>query len=443
MKPMKKPIKKPKPKSSQMWGGRFEDKPADIMQQINASIDVDKRLWRQDIRGSVAHCNMLVAQNIISEEDGEAILKGLEQIGREIESGDFEFKPELEDIHMNIEARLKDIIGDVAGRLHTARSRNDQVATDFRLWVRDACSAVIEDICKLEDTIDTICREHHASVMPGFTHLQAAQPITLGMHLNAYKHMLERDKGRFHDCQKRLNESPLGAAALAGTPFPIDRDMTANELGFDKYMHNTMDAVSARDFAIEFLFCCAQCGIHLSRLAEEVIIWATPQFKFITLSDQWSTGSSIMPQKKNPDAAELIRGKTGRMNGNLIQMLTVLKGLPLAYNKDLQEDKESVFDSFDTIVLCLKAFEGMLSSATFHTDEMLAAAEDGFTTATRLADWLVMNLNMPFRDAHHVTGRIVKMAEEKQCRLSDLSLPDMQGVEPKITDAIYDALKVA
>ena len=425
-----------------MWGGRFETSPDLIMQQINASIGVDKRMWKQDIEGSKAHCKMLAKQSIISEGDREAILGGLEQIENEIESGTFQFKVELEDIHMNIESRLKEIVGEAAGRLHTARSRNDQVATDFRLWVRDAINILVTKIENLQETLEKLTKDHENSIMPGFTHLQAAQPITLGRHLDAYHQMLGRDKSRFEDCAVRVNECPLGAAALAGTPFPIDREFTAEQLGFERPMPNTLDAVSARDFANEFLFCAAQCGLHLSRLAEEIIVWATPQFGFIKLSDQWSTGSSIMPQKKNPDAAELIRGKTGRLNGNLIQMLTVMKALPLAYNKDMQEDKESTFDSFDTLILGLEAMNGMLATATFNTGVMLEAAEDGFTTATALADWLVMHLNMPFRDAHHVTGRIVKMAEDKGCKLHELELSDMQQAEPKITDAIYKVLRV-
>jgi argininosuccinate lyase len=428
--------------ANQMWGGRFEDKPSDIMEQINASIDVDRRMWRQDIRGSIAHCEMLIKQNIIAKNDGEAILGGLEQVAREIEAGNFVFKRELEDIHMNIESRLREIIGDAAGKLHTARSRNDQVATDFRMWTRDACGDIVAKIQSLQDALEKLAETHANDIMPGFTHLQAAQPITLGLHLSAYWHMMERDKTRMLDCAKRVNESPLGSAALAGTPYPIDREYTAQKLGFDRPMPNTLDAVSARDFANEFLFVTAQTGLHLSRLAEEIILWATPQFGFIQLSDQWSTGSSIMPQKKNPDAAELVRGKTGRLNGNLIQMLTVMKGLPLAYNKDLQEDKESVFDSFETISLCLQAMQGMLETASFNTDAMLKSAEDGYTTATALADWLVMNLELPFRDAHHVTGAIVKMAEDKSCKLDALDLADMQALEPRITDEIYAVLSV-
>ncbi len=431
-----------KAQANQMWGGRFEDKPDDIMTQINASIGVDKRFWAQDIRGSIAHVEMLMAQGIIDRIDGEAIIGGLSQIAEEIKAGKFEFTTALEDIHMNIEARLADIIGAPAGKLHTARSRNDQVATDFRLWTRDAVGDIVAKIKSLSDTLETLSDDHKGSVMPGFTHLQAAQPITLGKHLDAYRQMLSRDKSRFEDCAKRLNECPLGAAALAGTPFNIDREFTATKLGFDKPMPNTLDAVSARDFANEFLFACAQTGLHLSRLAEEIILWATPQFGFINLSDTWSTGSSIMPQKKNPDAAELIRGKTGRLNGNLIALMTVMKGLPLAYNKDMQEDKEPVFDSYDTICLCLEAMNGMLATAKFNTDKMHKAADEGFTTATAIADWLVMNLKLPFRHAHHTTGAIVKMAEGRGCKLHELPLEDMQSIESKITTDIYRVLKI-
>ena len=430
------------PKSNSMWGGAFGAAPSDIMQQINASIDVDQRLWQQDIEGSKAHCEMLIACGIISEIDGQKILNGLDVVANEIQNGQFEFKIELEDIHMNIEFRLKELIGDVAGKLHTARSRNDQVAIDFRLWVRGACDDVIAKIDAFQDVLKTLCAQHEKSIMPGFTHLQVAQPVTLSMHLGAYGQMMERDKSRFIDCQKRLNESPLGACALSGTGFNIDRTMTAEKLSFDRPMANTMDAVSARDFATEFLFSCAQCGIHLSRLAEEIILWATPQFGFITLSDEWSTGSSIMPQKKNPDAAELVRAKAGRLNGNLIQLLTVMKALPLAYNKDMQEDKAAVFESFDTLCLCLDAMTGMVGSAHFHLQPMRDAAESGYATATEIADWLVKNLGMPFRDAHHVTGAIVKIATTKGCKLEQLSLSDMQSVEPRITDNIYNVLNI-
>ena len=428
--------------TNSMWGGRFDEKPDDLMEQINASIDIDRRMWKQDIAGSIAHCKMLAKQKIIPQGDANKIIEGLNQIHGEIADGTFEFKRELEDIHMNIEARLREIIGDVAGRLHTARSRNDQVATDFRLWIRDAIDHLTYLIEDMRDTLDDLAEKHQDTHMPGFTHLQAAQPITLAMHLSAYSCMLNRDKLRLIDCRNRLNKSPLGSAALAGSPYPVDRDFTAQELGFDRPTLNTMDGVAARDFATEFLFVCAQCGLHLSRLAEEIIIWATPQFGFISLSDTWSTGSSIMPQKKNPDAAELVRGKTGRLNGNLVQMMTMMKALPLAYNKDLQEDKESVFDSYDTIVLCLQAMRGMMESATFNTERMLEAAEDGYTTATRFADWLVMNLGMPFRDAHHVTGAVVKMAEDKGCKLHELALDELQAIEPKITDEIYTVLRV-
>ncbi|MCK5384109.1 MAG: argininosuccinate lyase [Alphaproteobacteria bacterium] len=427
---------------NQMWGGRFEEKSSDIMEQINVSIGVDKRLWAQDIRGSIAHAEMLAKQNILTKDEAVKIVNGLNMIAEEIKSGKFEFKTELEDIHMNIEARLREIIGETAGKLHTARSRNDQVATDFRMWIRGAIDELVVLIEAMQGVIATLAKKHANDIMPGFTHLQAAQPITLAMHLDAYARMLERDKGRFLDARTRVNQCPLGAAALAGTPYPIDRDFTAKELGFDAPMPNTLDAVSARDFANEFLFTCAQCGLHLSRLAEEIILWATPQFGFIKLSDSWSTGSSIMPQKKNPDAAELVRGKTGRLNGNLVQMMTVLKGLPLAYNKDLQEDKEPVFDSYDTLSLCLQAMAGMLESATFNTEAMLNSAEEGYTTATALADWLVMNLGLPFRDAHHVTGAIVKMAEDKSCKLNELALEDMQSVHPGITDEIYEVLSI-
>ncbi len=429
-------------KSSAIWGGRFEEKPSDIMEQINASIDIDKRLHKQDIAGSKAHAEMLAAQGIISTEDNKAIQKGLDQIRDEIENGAFEFRTALEDIHMNIETRLKEIIGDAAGRLHTARSRNDQVATDFRLWVREACDILMEKLEIYQATLEKLSSQHEDTIMPGFTHLQVAQPVTLAWHLGAYREMAQRDKSRFEDCRKRLNECPLGAAALAGTGFSIDRAQTAKTLGFDKPTANTMDSVSARDFANEFLFACAQAGLHLSRLAEEIILWCAPQFGFVTLSDQWSTGSSIMPQKKNPDAAELVRGKTGRLNGNLITLMTVMKGLPLTYNKDQQEDKEPVFDSFDTLCLCLEAMTGMLSSATWHTDKMRKAAESGYATATELADWLVRELDLPFRDAHHITGQIVKLAEEKGCKLDDLPLEDMRAVDSRITEEIYTALNI-
>lgn len=429
-------------KANKMWGGRFDTQPSDIMTQINASIDIDKRLYKQDILGSKAHAAMLVDQSIIPAEDGQKIKDGLDQILTEIESGDFKFKTELEDIHMNIESRLKEIVGDSAGKLHTARSRNDQVATDFKLWVREACEALAAKIEQVQGTLEKLSKEHAETIMPGFTHLQVAQPVTLGIHLDSYHHMLNRDKTRTEHCGWRLNKCPLGAAALSGTGFPIDRDQTAKALGFEYAMRNTMDAVSSRDFATEFLFVCAQCGLNLSRLAEEIILWSTPQFGFITLSDAWSTGSSIMPQKKNPDAAELVRAKTGRLNGNLIQLMTVLKALPLTYNKDLQEDKAAVFESFDTIMLCLEAIDGMISTITVHKDKMLEAAQSGYSTATEIADWLVRELGLPFRDAHHITGAIVKIAETKGCRLDELTLGDMQSVDSRITDDIFSVLSV-
>ena len=434
--------KNSKKSSNQMWGGRFDAQPSDIMTQINASIDIDKRLYAQDIAGSKAHAQMLVDQKIIPAEDGETIQNGLDQILGEIESGNFEFSTALEDIHMNVENRLKEIIGDAAGRVHTARSRNDQVATDFKLWTREACDALVAKIETVQATLSKLMTEHKQTIMPGFTHLQVAQPVTLAMHLHAYHEMLERDKGRAQDCRTRLNECPLGSAALSGTGFPIDREQTAKALSFDKPTNSTMDGVASRDFATEFLFVAAQCGLHLSRLAEEIILWSTPQFGFITLSDAWSTGSSIMPQKKNPDAAELVRAKTGRLNGNLLQLMTVLKALPLTYNKDLQDDKACVFESFDTIMLCLDATNGMIDTMTVHKEAMLEAAQSGYSTATEIADWLVRELTLPFRDAHHITGAIVKIAETKGCRLDQLSLEDMQSVDLRITDDIFNVLSV-
>lgn len=423
-----------------IWGGRFEDATADIMEQINASIDVDKRLWREDIEGSKAHCEMLSRQKIISAHDAQSICKGLDTIAQEIESGDFKFNPALEDIHMNIENRLSELIGETSGKLHTARSRNDQVATDFRLWVRRACQSIQDDVKHLQNRLDKLGADHENSVMSGLTHLQVAQPVTLGMHLDAYTQMLDRDHSRFADTRKRLNECPLGACALAGTGFDIDRYYTARALGFEKPVANPMDAVSARDFASEFLFACAQCGLHLSRLAEEIILWSTPQFGFIKLSDQWSTGSSIMPQKKNPDAAELIRAKTGVLNGNLIQILTLMKALPLAYNKDMQEDKAPVFSSFDVLSLSLKAMAGMLESAEFDTEKMKEAAQSGYSTATEVADWLVRELDIPFRKAHHITGSIVHLAEKSNKALNELDLEDLQKIESGITKDIFRIL---
>lgn len=425
---------------SSIWGGRFDAPVDNIMEQINASIDVDKRLYKHDITASKAHAEMLSAQGIISQDDNQKIQSGLDQILGEIENGTFEFKTSLEDIHMNVETRLRELIGDAAGRLHTARSRNDQVATDFRLWVREACDALGHDISTLQQIVEMLADQHKNTIMPGFTHLQVAQPVTLALHLGAYRDMLSRDKSRFKDARARMNFSPLGAAALSGTSYNIDREKTAKTLGFEGPVANTMDAVGSRDFAIEFLFACAQTGLNLSRLAEEIILWTTPQFGFMRLSDSWSTGSSIMPQKKNPDAAELVRAKTGKLTGNLMQLMMIMKALPMTYNKDMQDDKATVFESFDCVRLCLKAISGMLATATWNKDVMEAAAESGYATATELADWLVKNLNMPFRDAHHVTGRVVKLAEEKQVKLNDISLAELQAIEPKITQDIYNVL---
>jgi len=427
-------------KASSIWGGRFEQSVDHIMEQINASIDIDKRLYKQDISASKAHAKMLVATSILNASDGASIQSGLDQIEAEIESGKFVFRRDLEDIHMNIETRLKELIGEAAGRLHTARSRNDQVATDFRLWVREACDVVAVEIVALQDVLADLIKQHESTIMPGFTHLQVAQPVTLALHLDAYHQMLGRDLDRVRDCRKRLNLCPLGAAALAGTSYPINRDMTADLLGFDGVQINTMDAVASRDFATEFLFVAAQCGLHLSRLAEEIILWSTTQFGFMRLSDSWSTGSSIMPQKKNADAAELVRGKSAQLTSNLLQLMMILKALPLTYNKDLQDDKPPVFSSFDTLVLSLRTMCGMLGTAQWNKDVMRDAAESGYATATELADWLVRTLNLPFREAHHVTGKIVKLAEGEGVKLTELPLSDMQEIEPRITQGVFAAL---
>ncbi len=423
-----------------MWGGRFAAGPAAIMRRINASIDFDKRLYAEDIRGSLAHCRMLVAQKIISGEDGAAIIGGLEQIRGEIERGEFVFREENEDIHLNIEARLGELIGPAAGRLHTARSRNDQVATDFRLWVRGAIDRAEAALKDAQAALIDQAEAHADAVMPGFTHLQIAQPVTLGHHFLAYVEMLGRDRGRFADCRRRLNENPLGAAALAGTAFPIDRDATSAALGFDRPAANSLDAVSDRDFAIEFLGAASLCGTHLSRLAEEIVIWASDAYGYIALSDAFTTGSSIMPQKRNPDAAELVRAKTGRLNGSLVSLLTVMKGLPLAYQKDMQEDKVPVFEAADALELCLAAMAGMVRDMRPNRERLRAAAGRGYSTATDLADWLVRELGLPFRRAHHITGAIVKAAEERGCTLADLPLNDMQAIEPLITDAVFDTI---
>jgi len=426
-----------------LWGGRFAGGPAEIMRRINASIDFDKRLYAEDIAGSKAHCAMLVAQNILSPEDGAAITAGLEQIRSEIESGSFVFRAELEDIHMNIEARLTELIGPAAGRLHTARSRNDQVATDLRLWLRGAIDRLDLEMRDLQQALIDCAEAEAGTVMPGYTHLQIAQPVTLGHHLLAYVEMLGRDRGRLADCRRRLNESPLGAAALAGTSFPIDRHATAAALGFDGPAANSLDAVSDRDFAIEFLASAAITGMHLSRFAEEIVIWCSSEFGYIGLSDAFTTGSSIMPQKRNPDAAELMRAKTGRLNGSLVALLTVMKGLPLAYGKDMQEDKIPVFEAVDALELCLAAAAGVVRDMRPCRERLRAAAERGFATATDLADWLVRAAGFPFRRAHHATGQIVKRAETLGCTLAKLPLAELQAVEPGITDAIYDVLDAA
>ncbi|MDG2495966.1 MAG: argininosuccinate lyase [Alphaproteobacteria bacterium] len=428
--------------SNRMWGGRFGGGPDDIMEEINASIGFDQRLFAQDIRGSLAHAEMLVAQGIISAEDGASISQGLSQILAEMEAGEFTFSRALEDIHMNIEARLAELIGATAGRLHTARSRNDQVATDFRLYVRDTLDHLAAQISTLMGVLVAKAEAHANTIMPGFTHLQPAQPVSFGHHMLAYVEMLSRDHGRLMDARKRLNESPLGAAALAGTGFDIDRHATAQALGFDAPTGNSMDSVSARDFALEALSAAAICATHLSRLAEEIVVFATPNFGFFTLPDAFSTGSSIMPQKRNPDAAELIRAKSGRIIGSLTGLFVVMKGLPLAYSKDMQEDKEGVFNALDSLSLCLAAMAGMMDTLGVNPTAMRAAAGNGFSTATDLADWLVREAGLPFRDAHHATGALVAMAEEKACLLDELSLADMQSVHASITQGIYDVLSV-
>lgn len=428
--------------SNAMWGGRFAAGPDAIMEAINASIGFDRRLAAQDIAGSRAHAAMLAATGIISTKDAEAIREGLLTVLSEIEGGTFTFSTALEDIHMNVESRLKEIIGDPAGRLHTARSRNDQVATDFRLWVRDQCDAAETALIALQKALLAQAEQGADWVMPGFTHLQVAQPVTWGHHMLAYVEMLARDRSRFADARKRMNESPLGAAALAGTGFPIDRHMTAQALGFDRPMANSLDAVSDRDFALDYLAAASICALHLSRLSEELVIWSTAQFRFVRLSDRWSTGSSIMPQKRNPDAAELIRAKIGRIMGANIALMTVMKGLALTYSKDMQEDKEQVFDAADNLMLALAAMTGMISDLTANRDTLRAAASAGFSTATDLADWLVRTLGLPFREAHHVTGSLVALAEKEGCDLPDLTLADMQSVHPGITDAVFSVLGV-
>ncbi|MEO1638002.1 MAG: argininosuccinate lyase [Pseudomonadota bacterium] len=425
-----------------MWGGRFAAGPDAIMEAINASIGYDQRLAPQDIAGSRAHAAMLAATGIISDNDAAAIREGLLTVLSEIETGDFPFSAALEDIHMNVEARLKDLIGEPAGRLHTARSRNDQVAVDFRLWVRDQCDQADAALAALQKALLGQAEAGADWVMPGFTHLQTAQPVTWGHHMLAYVEMFARDRSRFADARARMNKSPLGAAALAGTSFPIDRQMTAEALGFDTPMANSLDAVADRDFALEFLAAASICAMHLSRLAEELVIWSSAQFRFVKMSDKWSTGSSIMPQKRNPDAAELIRAKIGRIFGANVALMTVMKGLPLTYSKDMQEDKEQTFDAADNLMLALAAMTGMVADMSAQKDNLRAAASSGFSTATDLADWLVRELNLPFREAHHVTGTLVAMAEEQGCDLPDLTLDAMTSVHSGIRADVFDVLGV-
>jgi argininosuccinate lyase len=431
-----------KPPAHRTWGGRFETKPAELMTRINASIFFDKRLWREDIEASKAHAAMLRDQKIIGEEDAAAMLQGLDQIAAEYERDGVPERLELEDIHMTVEHRLTELIGPAAGRLHTARSRNDQVATDFRLWVRNACDEAMHAIRGLQRVLVERADEHAETVMPGFTHLQVAQPVTLGHHLMAYYEMLRRDASRFVDARERMNENPLGSAALAGTGFPINRDQTADALGFERPMANSLDSVSDRDFALDYLFAAAQCSLHFSRLAEELIIWASPQFGFVKLSDEFSTGSSIMPQKRNPDAAELVRGHSGRMIGALTSLMVTMKGLPLAYSKDMQDDKEPVFEARDLLMLSLEALAGMVATVEFVPERMRAAAAQGYSTATDLADWLVREADVPFREAHHITGRAVKAAEKAGCDLADLPLDVLKHIDGRIDERVFDVLSV-
>lgn len=426
--------------SNALWGGRFSGSPSEIMESINASIDVDQRMAFEDIAGSIAHARMLAATGIISSEDAVKIEQGLEQIRGEIERGEMPWSRALEDVHMNIEARLKDIIGAPAGRLHTARSRNDQVATDFRLWLRSACDRMDALISAYQAALVAQAGSHAGTVMPGFTHLQTAQPVSLGHHLLCWVEAAERDRSRFQDARKRLNESPLGCAALAGTAFPIDRHQTAEALGFDRPMANSLDGVATRDFALEVLSAATICAVNLSRFAEEIVLWTSRRFSFAQLSDAWSTGSSIMPQKRNPDAAELVRAKPGRIAGALQTLVIVVKGLPLAYSKDLQEDKAPVFQAMDDLELALGAMAGMAADLTFNTDAMAEAAGEAYSDATDLADYVVRELGKPFRDAHHIAGSMVKLAESKSVPLAGLSLDEMQSVEPALTDAVYSVL---
>jgi len=430
------------PPAQRTWGGRFETKPDELMTRINASIGFDKRLWREDVAASKAHAAMLREQGIISESDAAAILESLDQIAAEYERDGVPERIELEDIHMTVEHRLGELIGPAAGRLHTARSRNDQVATDFRLWVRNACDEAVDAVRAFQRVLVERAGEHAETVVPGFTHMQVAQPVTLGHHLMAYYEMLRRDVSRFSDARARMNENPLGSAALAGTGFPIDRERTAEALGFDRATANSLDSVSDRDFALDYLSAAAQCSLHCSRLAEELIIWASAPFGFVKLSDQFSTGSSIMPQKRNPDAAELVRGHSGRIMGALTSLMVTMKGLPLAYSKDMQDDKEPVFEACDLLILSLHALTGMVETVEFVPERMRAAAAQGYSTATDLADWLVREADVPFREAHHITGRAVKAAEERGCELSDLTLNILQSIDARIDSRVFDVLSV-
>mgnify|MGYP000010513019 FL=1 len=435
-------ISKDNKQSSAMWGGRFDSKPSKIMENINASISFDKRLYKEDILTSIAHTKMLGKQKILSKEETSKIINGLNQIQKEIESNKFTFSSELEDIHMNIEDRLKNIIGEPAGKLHTARSRNDQVATDLRLWTRNAIKTIDHCLKALQKELIDLAEKNYSTIMPGFTHLQIAQPVTFGHYLLAYVEMFGRDRSRYFDCSNRLNENPLGSAALAGTAFPIDRTFTTKELNFSSTSSNSIDSVSDRDFVIEFLSVSSITSIHLSRMAEEIVIWSTDQFNFIKLSDQYTTGSSIMPQKRNPDAAELARGKSGRIIGSLVAIMTVLKGLPLAYSKDLQEDKEGIFDAFDHLYLSLNACIGMISDLEVNRTAMLSSACLGYSTATDLADWLVMELNIPFREAHSHSGKAVKYAEKNKCSLKDIPIEAFREIDNRINNKVYSFLSI-
>ncbi len=425
-----------------MWGGRFADGPSSIMREINASIPFDKKLWRHDIRASLAHVAMLAEQGIVDAEDAAQIANGLNQIAQEFEADGVAENLDLEDIHMHVEARLSEIVGPVAGRLHTARSRNDQVATDFKLWVRDAMDMVESALATLQKTLVDRAEEHADTIMPGFTHLQSAQPVSLGHHLMAYYEMIRRDRSRFADARQRMNESPLGAAALAGTGFPIDRDKTASTLGFDGPTGNSLDSVSDRDFALDYLMAATQCSLHLSRLAEEFVIWASQPFGFIKLPDSFSTGSSIMPQKRNPDAAELVRGHAGRIAGAMNALVITMKGLPLAYSKDMQDDKPPVFEAHDLLGLSIAAMTGMIGDVEFNGDRMRALAAAGYSTATDFADWLVREKKLPFREAHHVTGAVVALAEECGCGLADLTLDQFQAIDNRIDVDVFSVLSV-